>query len=713
MAARNRVMFENVGCQPSENGMGSFIGSFVMKLKRAYLFKRLSFLIPILLLALVLGLSGEALASPRVEVVEKRTLTSKTFDNRNGTFTLEAHGGHIHYVDKATGKLRECDTTLIDMGDMWVQSKASYYCEIPKYADHDFAFIDVFEDKNQTVVMRPLARSVLGVIDNSDGWVNKRVLYRNAYGKGLHLRVTAGNVGLFKEIIIDEMPKPLRDLSFDFEISLPSEEHVYVLEGGEKGITKQVLLANLTLTGDQQLLMGQGPMTRNRYSRIRKIRIWDSDGNGMAGRLEFYKKGSRLYCRKIVPGEFLATATYPVYTDDAATYYAGTGDGYCNKGNSTDWNTTHNATGCPAANYTTTDSFFCRVGRKSDAKYIITRAFFPFDTTGLPDTAVIASASLNLYLTAAADADGDGFVVLVQTSQASVSSVITADYDRCGSVHAPVEGSSRYDIDTIYIDEYFSFDLNATGIGWIKNSPVQAGWTTLGLREGHDVDDDPYTTPLDKKNRINGYWADQAGTEYDPKLFILYHVGANDYAPTLNWTGDSGYTTDGVEPNNADSGSTFEFRVEYTDQDNNAPGNKEVWIDLDDSLTYGRDEKFDMTEVDPGDTNYQDGKDYSYSTIIDYAGDGTLKYRFYFNDGPKDATGTPTSDQLFTVNPPTATTHYVDDDTGDDAANAPYALTSTPAKTIQAAVDACLFGTVYVKKAVGSYDTLQMKSNVM
>ncbi|MBW2172904.1 MAG: hypothetical protein JRF69_13250, partial [Deltaproteobacteria bacterium] len=299
-----------------------------MKPKRGILPRIPLFLSLILLLALILGYTDQGPANLGAEIVEERTLTSKTFDNGDGTFTLEAHGGHIHYVDEATGKLKECNTTLIDMGDKWIQTKASYHCEIPKYADRDFAFIDVFEDKNQTVVMRPLAERVLGEIDNSDGWANKRVLYRNAYGKGLHLRVTAGNVGLFKEIIIENKPEPLMDLSFDFEISLPSEKHVYVADIGSQPSMRQVDLANFTVTGNRQILISRGATEKTAFTHIRKIRIWDSDYNAIDGLAQFYKKGSNLYFRKIVPKEFLATATYPVYTDDIASFYTGLGDGY-------------------------------------------------------------------------------------------------------------------------------------------------------------------------------------------------------------------------------------------------------------------------------------------------------------------------------------------------------------------------------------------------
>ncbi len=58
------------------------------------------------------------------------------------------------------------------------------------------------------------------------------------------------------------------------------------------------------------------------------------------------------------------------------------------------------------------------------------------------------------------------------------------------------------------------------------------------------------------------------------------------------------------------------------------------------------------------------------------------------------------------------TSHYVDGDTGDDGANVPYRLQSAPAKTIQAAINASNIGTVYVRKAAGTYDSFQMESNV-
>ncbi|MDY6987456.1 MAG: hypothetical protein SWQ30_05300, partial [Thermodesulfobacteriota bacterium] len=494
-----------------------------MKARTAFLFRTPLSLLPVLLMALLFCLGDDqVLAASASELVERRTLTSKTFDNGDGTLTLETRGAHVHYVDEETGELRDCDTTLTDMGERWTQSKASYACDIPKHADGSLVFRDLFENKHQTVVMRPLAAHVRGRIDDSDGWVKKRILYRHAYGKGLHLRVTAGNVGLFKEVIIENKPDPLRDLAFDFEISLPSEEHLYVQDRPTGGSFQKVALKELVLTNGQELLIGDGPTHENAFSRIQKIRVWDSSGEARAGRLEFYRRGSTICFRKIVPKEFLASATYPVYTDDTVTYYAGTGDGYTNKGNDFDWDITHDATESATAQYTVTESYFCRTGKDGSNHYIITRVFFPFYTEPLPDTANILDATLSLYVTTKQNADNDGedFFVVVQTTQPSTSALTIDDYDLCGSVNSPTEGSNRVDCGNITTGQYNDWTLNTTGLGWISKTD----WTKLGMREGHDVLDHPIVAAINQKNRINGYWADQSGTTTDPKLFITYSL---------------------------------------------------------------------------------------------------------------------------------------------------------------------------------------------
>ncbi|MFC1845311.1 right-handed parallel beta-helix repeat-containing protein, partial [Thermodesulfobacteriota bacterium] len=121
------------------------------------------------------------------------------------------------------------------------------------------------------------------------------------------------------------------------------------------------------------------------------------------------------------------------------------------------------------------------------------------------------------------------------------------------------------------------------------------------------------------------------------------------FAPVLSWTGETDYESDGINPDSGNGGEIFVFRVDYTDMDNNPPVLIQVWIDEDDSGTYGPNEKFNMAEVDSGDTVYTDSKRYTFSRVLNYTGDGTLKFRFYALDGVEEATGDPTALQSLSL----------------------------------------------------------------
>jgi hypothetical protein len=154
---------------------------------------------------------------------------------------------------------------------------------------------------------------------------------------------------------------------------------------------------------------------------------------------------------------------------------------------------------------------------------------------------------------------------------------------------------------------------------------------------------------------------DQANATYAPADDIdgdARPVGAGDdmgadeitsIAPVLAWTGEANYTSDGIDPDTASSGTTFTFRVDYTDANNNAPVLIQVWINEDNNGAYSAGEKFTMTEVDGGDTDYTDGKLYTLSRALTYEGGGTLNHRFYASDGSSEATGAPMAEQSVTL----------------------------------------------------------------
>lgn len=96
-------------------------------------------------------------------------------------------------------------------------------------------------------------------------------------------------------------------------------------------------------------------------------------------------------------------------------------------------------------------------------------------------------------------------------------------------------------------------------------------------------------------------------------------------APTLGVTGESGYASDGVNPDSGKRGTTFTFRVKFTDSDGTAPGYVRVHID---GETGGRA----MTYVSG---SYSTGAIYTYSTSS--LALGGHSYHFEASDGTLSA----------------------------------------------------------------------------
>jgi len=170
------------------------------------------------------------------------------------------------------------------------------------------------------------------------------------------------------------------------------------------------------------------------------------------------------------------------------------------------------------------------------------------------------------------------------------------------------------------------------------------------------------------------------------------HVMTTGSAPTLDWTGETGYESDGVEPSSGAPSTTFTYRVKYTDADNDAPLSGYPKVHILKSSVEISGSPFTMTEVDPLDTTYTDGKLYTYSTILSAGSD----YTYYFeakDANNASATGAPTSPQtgptvsgdgvppvIYGVKPyrmsvtyevhPQISASYTDDDSGINASSA-------------------------------------------
>ena len=147
--------------------------------------------------------------------------------------------------------------------------------------------------------------------------------------------------------------------------------------------------------------------------------------------------------------------------------------------------------------------------------YNISRFFFPFDTSSIPNGATITVATLTLTAAANGTVNDTFSVGIVQTTAANTNALVLADYSECGAVDNPTEGATRLpssDFDTT--DETNTFTLNATGRGWINKTGV----TQLGLRTSNDMDDSAPTVGL---NRLEFYLVEITGAKR-PKLTVTY-----------------------------------------------------------------------------------------------------------------------------------------------------------------------------------------------
>ena len=152
------------------------------------------------------------------------------------------------------------------------------------------------------------------------------------------------------------------------------------------------------------------------------------------------------------------------------------------------------------------------------------RIFLPFDTSSIPVTSQVTSATLNVYVTGKGEVanDAQSYIVAVQTSQATHTTLASGDFDNI----AAIAGSDTKDITTgITASSYLVFTLNSTGRGWIKKAgeasscSATTGITCLGIRGGHDVE----TVDVDPMaEQVNISTSEEASTSQDPFLSITH-----------------------------------------------------------------------------------------------------------------------------------------------------------------------------------------------
>jgi len=439
------------------------------------------------------------------EILNARTYNQKVYDLGAGKKQYKIHIAQIHYKDGLDYKDIDTRLTQDAITKQWKTTKASYHPIIPEYADGVFEFYNAYEGANHTLKAIPQCNHVKGeYFENADG---NYVLYKDAFGAGIDLKVYAYWAGLKKVIIINQKPADTtKALTFDFELILPAPSKDKVKDKNNNLWDKSTKLdfksKNLKI-GDE-----------GKESYFRDARVWDSGEFNQSIDIELYAKDGKTYLRKTITPEILTKATYPLYTDHPTSYYAGAGDGQVGyQYVSVDWDLVHDATNGSSVNYTST---YSAVGIVNSAGPLdIYRGFFPIDTSGIDDSATITEAIFYVYANSKFnfDNDGDDWQNIVHTSQASYTELVTEDYDQCGAVNNPEEGcDTRADMTDIVNTAYTSFVLSATGISWIDKT----GISYLGMREGHDAID----SLASNRSCVIWRFSEYTGTNCDPYLEV-------------------------------------------------------------------------------------------------------------------------------------------------------------------------------------------------
>jgi uncharacterized repeat protein (TIGR02543 family) len=165
------------------------------------------------------------------------------------------------------------------------------------------------------------------------------------------------------------------------------------------------------------------------------------------------------------------------------------------------------------------------------------------------------------------------------------------------------------------------------------------GYFKVGVPEGSN-----YTIELRDPSTNLPYTGAVTGVSVTAGLLTSVDVNINtNSVPTLDWAGETGYETNGVEPSTGNTSTPFTYKVKYIDMDNDAPlsGFPKIHI-LKENSSEITGSPFTILEFDSSDSTYTDGKLYAYSTMLP---SGTYSYFFEARD----------SKNALAIGPPTLT----------------------------------------------------------
>lgn len=217
-------------------------------------------------------------------------------------------------------------------------------------------------------------------------------------------------------------------------------------------------------------------------------------------------------------GMILATKTLNTGNGDGWSQAVATSSG---NGDS-NWNQVHDFA---TANFSTTHTNTTQLYVATDYtdRFYIARGFLPVFLSIQRSAKVKGNPTMRLTAHGKANNDNDGFdwINLVgPTTQASPTSLTSADYNQCGAVNNPQELATRRDLGGLTGSGNNTWTLNSTGINLIEDNLQD--YLKLGIRLGHDCLDHKFNGTFNNGNKIDLRPSEYSVASQRPLLTVQY-----------------------------------------------------------------------------------------------------------------------------------------------------------------------------------------------
>ncbi len=462
------------------------------------------------------------------EIISKRTISSKTFDNGDGTYRTEILAGARHYKDEQ-GIWQEIDKTIVGTSDEngfdYKNEKNNFKTDFKKKATGNFLKYSVGDSR---VEYKLEDNPDLGNVREVNGNVSKNTITYPGVYEGVDLKYSLGSDKLLEEYIVRSASTAAKIRRLEQKLSLKGLTYQEKKDGSiyfydEKD--PSIALFNLPKPVMYELDEREDPQNEA-PSRFENYGL----------HYKITKTGNNIFISKVLDKEgkdWLAdkARVYPVVIDATANLLSTTSDGEINVTNGATYAAARDAASGSVVDTTTTG----KIGQKTQGpKYNVYRFFVFFDSSSIPAGSSISAATLSLY--GSTDDSNADFDITISNGQPTYPTDPLTGTDFAITNYSGNGGSLN--TSGFSTGAYNDITMNATGLTWIN---IGAGATTkLAILSSEDINN---SAPTGKENIIVST-AEATGNE--PKLDVTYTTSS----PTLTQASYRLQNDDGTTVNN-------------------------------------------------------------------------------------------------------------------------------------------------------------------